>query len=136
MKIRRLLVAAGTVLAATCTVPVTAALAAPTIGNGVCGSGDYCTYRDLSYGGSVFDTSGSVNRYSDWWYFNTGFSPNDRTSSVWNRGGSVLRVYQNVGYSGNVDCFNAGVATSNVGTYGGSLGDNSASSHLVGGSNC
>lgn len=136
MSLKRVVLGMAVVAAAMGGVAVPSAHAEPTKGNGSCTSGEYCTYQDLNYGPAIFDTTGSINRYSDWWYFNTGYSPNDRTSSVWNRGTSVLRVYQNTGYSGNVDCFQSGEATGSVASWAGSLGDNSASSHLISSTNC
>jgi hypothetical protein len=126
---------AGVVLvavAAVLAVAVPAAEAKPTIGDGSCDSGDYCYYQDTNYGGSVLDDYSNTAVMDDYWYFNTNFSPNDRTSSMWNRSSSqAMFLWQNTNYGGNKACKSAGNFASSLPTTGWSLGDNSASSMLV-----
>jgi hypothetical protein len=108
------------------------ASAKPTIGDGVCDVGEYCYYQDTSYGGSVLDDYSNTAVMDDYWYFNTNFSPNDRSSSMWNRNGSqAMFLWQNTNYGGNKACKSAGNFASSFPTSGWSLGDNSASSLLV-----
>ncbi|MBA3916259.1 MAG: peptidase inhibitor family I36 protein [Acidobacteriales bacterium] len=112
-----------------------AATASPgyAIGNGVCSTGEYCYYQNSNYGPSVLDDFSSTPDFNTIYYYNTSTTPNDRTSSVWNRSTSqVMYLYQDHGYSGNKSCFglNRSTATLPNSTYG-NLGNDSASSMLT-----
>lgn len=71
------------------------AYALPTIGNGVCDSGNVCMWQFANFKGSLLDAKGcepnwycGLGDFSQWWYFNTTTSPDNRTSSLWHRNGT------------------------------------------------
>ena len=65
---------------------------AKTIGNGSCDPGNVCMWRDADESGSLADARTcepnwycGIRDFSEWYYFNTTISPNDKTSSIWVR---------------------------------------------------
>ena len=99
-------------------VQVPPAHAEPTIGDGSCDPGNACMWRYDNETGSLLDARGcepdwycGLNDFSEWWYFNTTLSPDNRTSSIWHRSGDNpwLMAAQYTNGAGNRGCFQRGV---------------------------
>ncbi len=93
------------------------ASAEPTIGNGSCDPGNACMWQHDNKGGSLLDARGcepdwycGLRDFSEWWYFNSNVSPDNRTSSILHRSGNypwlVVTRYRQGG--GTRACFQQG----------------------------
>ena len=86
-------IVASLVLALAMLVVSPPAYAAPgEIGNGACNAGNVCMWQYSGQSGSLADARTcepdwycGLRDLSEWYYFNTTVSPNDRTSSIWVR---------------------------------------------------
>ncbi|OJF11096.1 hypothetical protein BG844_28560 [Couchioplanes caeruleus subsp. caeruleus] len=101
---------------------------AAALSNGVCESGEFCLYRDRNRSGPVKDYGTAVDdtyyRGKTWPI--VGGELDNTASSVWNRTGCEVRVYQFSDYNGNVAVIAAGSWRNFGDTL---LGDDKATAH-------
>jgi len=65
-----------------------------------CNDHEVCNYRLTSYTGGIFDTGNDISNYVGW-YFSSGYTLNDRTSSLKNNADIYdVAHYTDAGYSG------------------------------------
>lgn len=92
------------------------AMADTPVGNGSCGAGNYCEYKNGDRGLPVADWSGdsNVNNYHDWEYYNTSDEVNDEVSWIWNRDSNRQFLYEDLNRTGPASCFPAGWNSTNT----------------------
>ncbi|HEU4421864.1 MAG TPA: peptidase inhibitor family I36 protein [Pilimelia sp.] len=108
--------------------PSTGTIAPAVVGNGICETGEFCLYRDANRTGPVKDYASGIddNTYVGNTWPIVGGKVNDGASSVWNRTGCKVRVYQHADQNGSGKTIDAGGWTNLSGT---PVGNDEASSH-------
>lgn len=91
--------------------------ALPTVGNGVCNAGNVCMWQLSGESGSLLDARTcepdwycGLRDFSEWWYFNSSLTPDNRTSSIWVRASAnpYSKFTQYAGGSGGRFCMQYG----------------------------
>lgn len=99
MKFRTVKVAVMAAAAVAAVVGSSSAAQAGTV-DGTCNDHEVCNYRLTSYTGGIWDTPDDVSNYLGW-YFNNGYTLNDRTSSLKNNADWYdVTHYTDANYSG------------------------------------
>ena len=103
-------------------------MAGTDIVDGLCHAGESCAHRDTNFGSNIadFDTCEpdwfcGVANFSVWDYNGTSTSPDDRTSSYWNRVTTYTHtVYAQHDFGGGpTHCFTSGSMASSLSFIGG-----------------